>query len=179
MKSTLSNLKSSKSLNIKSYSGFTMVELLMVMGIIGVLAGFVLVSYPAAQKRARDANRKSDIKQYQTAMEVFANKHDGFYPDFITATDPASNAICVTKLGFTASQCPSDIKDAESVCDGGAVCGYKYISNGTGAGADDNATEYVIWGALEQPDSNTFWGVCSTGQSGEFATEPTNSSCPL
>lgn len=158
--------------------GFTMLELLMVMGIIGVLASFVLVTYPAAQKRARDANRKSDLKQYQTALEVYANRNDGFYPSRTTANDPSSSPVCSTDLGFDSGDCPLDPKNNQAVCDSGSTCGYNYISDGSGGGTA-NALDYVLWGALEQPESDTYWIVCSSGKTGEGATAPTDANCPI
>ncbi len=59
--------------------GFTLIELLIVIAIIGILASIVLVSFPAAMKSARDANRKSDLKQLQIALEVY-KQANGFYP---------------------------------------------------------------------------------------------------
>ncbi len=59
--------------------GFTMIELLVVISIIGLLASIVLVSFPGAMKSARDARRKSDISQIKTALEVYYEVH-GVYP---------------------------------------------------------------------------------------------------
>jgi general secretion pathway protein G len=56
-------------------SGFTLVELLIVMAIIGVLATFFIGSYTGVQKKARDANRKSDLTQISKALEIYYNDH--------------------------------------------------------------------------------------------------------
>lgn len=52
-------------------SGFTLVELLIVITIIAVLAAVGLVSYIAFLKNARDAKRQSDIKFIQSALEQY------------------------------------------------------------------------------------------------------------
>jgi prepilin-type N-terminal cleavage/methylation domain-containing protein len=59
--------------------GFTIIELLMVITIIGLLASIVLVSMQGLRAKARDAKRLSDMAAIQTAVEMYANTHDGEY----------------------------------------------------------------------------------------------------
>lgn len=56
-------------------SGFTLVELLIVIAILGVLAGLILANMSGARERARDAQRKSDLKQLQTALRMYYNDY--------------------------------------------------------------------------------------------------------
>lgn len=65
---------------IKMKKGFTLVELLVVMSIIGVLAAVGLGSFTSAQTRGRDAERKSDLKQVSHALELYYADY-GKYPD--------------------------------------------------------------------------------------------------
>lgn len=59
--------------------GFTLVELLVVIAIIGLLSTLAVVSLGTARSKARDARRISDVKQIQTALELyFADA--GVYP---------------------------------------------------------------------------------------------------
>lgn len=71
-----------KSLNIVK-KGFTLVELLVVISIIGVLAAIGLGSFTTAQMRGRDAQRKSDLKQISHSLEIYYSDH-GSYPASIT-----------------------------------------------------------------------------------------------
>jgi len=50
--------------------GFTLLELLIVIALIGILVSLGAASYTAAQKKARDARRQADIRQIATAMEL-------------------------------------------------------------------------------------------------------------
>lgn len=62
------------------HSGFTLIELLVVIAIIGILASIVLVSLTSARAKGRDAKRLSDLREVSTALELYANDHNGQYP---------------------------------------------------------------------------------------------------
>src|SRR3990167_5319557 len=51
--------------------GFTLIELLVVIAIIGVLSTLAVVSLNNARQKSRDAKRVSDVKQVQTALELY------------------------------------------------------------------------------------------------------------
>lgn len=59
--------------------GFTIIELLIVMAIMGILATLIFTVSQTSQMRGRDAQRKSDLKQLSNAMELFFSDH-GQYP---------------------------------------------------------------------------------------------------
>lgn len=59
-------------------AGFTLIELLVVISIIGILSTLAVVSLNNARVKARDAKRVSDIKQVQTALELYVSDSDGY-----------------------------------------------------------------------------------------------------
>lgn len=68
----------------KNIKGFTLIELLVVMAVIVLLAALLIVRFSIAQRKARDATRKSDLKEIQNALELYADDHKGLVPIYIT-----------------------------------------------------------------------------------------------
>lgn len=64
---------------MKKNRGFTLIELLIVITIIGILSSLLVVNYIGVRSRGRDAQRKSDLRQIQTALELFRSDN-GSYP---------------------------------------------------------------------------------------------------
>jgi len=62
----------------KSRFGFTLVELLVVISIIGILSSLSTVSVNIARKKARDAKRQSDISQVQLALYLYFDDNLNF-----------------------------------------------------------------------------------------------------
>lgn len=60
-------------------NGFTLVELLIGMVIIGILATLGFGSFSSSQQKSRDSQRKSDLKQISLALETYYNDV-GSYP---------------------------------------------------------------------------------------------------
>lgn len=63
----------------KRNQGFTIVELLIVIVVIGILALLVITTYSGIQAKARNSKRQSDIKSLQTQLEAFFSQN-GYYP---------------------------------------------------------------------------------------------------
>lgn len=60
--------------------GFTLIELLIVVAIISILAGIVLVGLRPSLNTSRDARRAAELRQIQTALQLYYNRY-GSYPD--------------------------------------------------------------------------------------------------
>ncbi|MDP3900527.1 MAG: prepilin-type N-terminal cleavage/methylation domain-containing protein [bacterium] len=63
----------------KNKSGFTLVELLVVVAIIGMLSSLATVSLNSARTKARDSKRFADVRQLQLAVEL-CFQEGGSYP---------------------------------------------------------------------------------------------------
>lgn len=59
--------------------GFTLIEMLIVIAIIGILASMVLVGLGPVQRQGRDSRRIGDLRQVQNALELYYSKC-GHYP---------------------------------------------------------------------------------------------------
>lgn len=142
---------------LKIGRGFTLIELLIVMAIIGILVALALVSYGAAQKQARDTQRKSDLAQLRNGLENYAAAMGSVYPVATTVT-----ALCtaLTPSGYI-SACVSD-----------PVATMSYNCR-------VDATKYTLWASLESAAAGTFWEVCSNGRSGKTTTAPTSTTCTI
>ena len=77
----------------KLNKGFTLIELLIVIVIIGILATFLMVNFVGVRQRARDAQRKSDLRQIQSGLELYRSD-TGAYP----ANDAFGDAKCGLEL---------------------------------------------------------------------------------
>ena len=66
-------------------SGFTLVELLVVMLIIGLLAAIAIPSFFNQRDKAYDANAKEQARTAETAMETYATDNGGVYTGATTA----------------------------------------------------------------------------------------------
>lgn len=74
--------------------GFTLIELLVVITIIGVLTTLVTTNFVGVRQRARDAQRKSDVRQLQSALELYRTD-EGLYP-IKNSTYRLSTTACPT-----------------------------------------------------------------------------------
>ena len=108
----------------KADKGFTIVELLVVIVVIGILAAITIVAYNGVQNRARATANLSAAQEVQNKAEIFAaDVGNGIYPPsgatFKTNTDtaalsPAAKTVLTTTApstsnptGITYAACPS------------------------------------------------------------------------
>jgi prepilin-type N-terminal cleavage/methylation domain-containing protein len=62
----------------KNKQGFTLIELMVVISIIGVLATVVMGNLNDARSKARDTNRKMTLNRIQIALELYHNKYNTY-----------------------------------------------------------------------------------------------------
>lgn len=74
--------------------GFTIVELLIVIVVIGILAALVITTFTGIQQKARDTERTTDIKALHGQIEAYYAQK-GFYPSL---TDMKTDAWRTTNM---------------------------------------------------------------------------------
>jgi len=72
--------------DLRSQRGFTLIELLIVISIIGIVATLLMANFVGVRQRGRDAQRKSDLRQIQSALELY-RADQGSYPNPLPSCD--------------------------------------------------------------------------------------------
>jgi prepilin-type N-terminal cleavage/methylation domain-containing protein len=131
-------------------NGFTIVELLIVIVVIGILAAITIVAYNGIQDRSSDARRQSDMRNVQGIVEKYA-ADNGAYPSTGSLSTVLSDDNCFAGTsqadwvpGVT-EKLPQSVPNPGKGRSGLGGC-YLYSSNGT---------EYII----------SAWNMKSSGPS--------------
>jgi len=124
----------------KNKKGFTLIELMVAVTIIVLLSAVGMVSYRAANKKARDNKRRSSLEQVRAALEMYRSDNDQ-YPEgnsfdamvstlvtnnylSETPTDPRTGySFYYTSDGYTYRLCALFEADTSGTCDGNPFCG--------------------------------------------------------
>lgn len=128
--------------------GFTIVELLIVIVVIGILAALVIVTYNGIQQKARDTERKTDINALHGQLEAY-QAQNGKYPTLANVNDSVWRATNMKGLDAAALQDPKGA--AQTLVAAPVANAYAYaVSPATcdnGAGGD--CTSYTLTATLE------------------------------
>jgi prepilin-type N-terminal cleavage/methylation domain-containing protein len=119
-------------------SGFTIVELLIVIVVIGILAGLVITTFNGIQQKGRNTERTTDIKAIHGQLEAYYAQ-TGAYPSLAQLNDSAWRATNMKGLDSGALEDPKGIGVAVSGTAGANV--YAYVATPAGCDGDTaNAT---------------------------------------
>lgn len=111
---------------------FTLIELLIVIAIIGVLAGLIIATTGVARPAARDAKRAANLDEIRTALEMYHTQNEA-YP----AAPVGNLASDISGLAPRfISKIPIDPKNVDPFV-------YKYYVNNDGS-------KYILWAKFEQ-----------------------------
>jgi prepilin-type N-terminal cleavage/methylation domain-containing protein len=128
--------------------GFTIVELLIVIVVIGILAALVVVTYSGIQEKARDTERKTDVGALYSKLEEY-QAENAKYPTLDNLND--STWVAANLVGLD-TQAQKDPKGADTdLADAAAANVYSYVATpadcDNGAGGD--CTGYTLTATLE------------------------------
>jgi type IV pilus assembly protein PilE len=135
-------------MNIKKINkGFTLLELLVVIGIIGILVSIGSVAYTSAQARGRDTKRRGDLDAISKAIEQYNAENNGLYPN---------NADCTGYEAYLGSGTPTDPK-----------YGFVYTSTTAntmsgGSGSFCSTTAFCVCDQLEATNTGNAYGRSGT-----------------
>lgn len=119
----------------KFLKGFTLIEILVVISIIGLLAAMGAVSYTSAQKKARDAKRKNDVRAVSNALEQYYVVCGNVY------VTPGNSINCSSPAISIMPTVPRDPKNTPYVCSGCTNASYNLCANGMEA---ESPTGYCV-----------------------------------
>jgi prepilin-type N-terminal cleavage/methylation domain-containing protein len=135
----ISQKLTTNSSKLKASKGFTLIEVLIVVGIIGLLASVVLSGLGSVRSRGRDARRAADLRQVQQGLELYYTREQ-FYPNE-NSWDGLRDALKGANIGITnISNDPLCRDNNDTTCEN-----YEYIT------VSDQ--EYILKALLEDKQS--------------------------
>ena len=144
----------------KRQSGFTIVELLIVIVVIGILATLVIVTFTGIQQKARNSQRQTDINALDSHLEAYYAQ-TGSYPSLAVLTSSGWIGANMKGLDVEALKDPKggDLQAATDATHygyapkaGGAAC----TDTGSGTTATSNCDSFTLTATLEGSPSTTY-----------------------
>lgn len=89
----------------RNEKGFTLVELLIVIGIIGILSVIAIPNFMRFQAKAKQTEAKTNLSALYTAEKAYYAEYGGFYTGLVTIGFQSEGANRNYHVGFMGAQC--------------------------------------------------------------------------
>lgn len=140
------------SLKNRKEQGFTIVELLIVIVVIGILALLVITTYSGIQQKARNSKRQSDVAAIQTQLEAFYQQ-SGYYPSRADMNNGTWLAANLKSLDQNALIDPSNATQSKTLVATPTAKSYSYevtdASDASCESTDTNCAKYTLTATFE------------------------------
>ncbi|HSX36639.1 MAG TPA: prepilin-type N-terminal cleavage/methylation domain-containing protein [Patescibacteria group bacterium] len=134
----------------RKQQGFTIVELLIVIVVIGILAALVITTYTGIQAKARNSKRDTDINAVQTQLEAYFAQN-GHYPSLTDMNNSSWLSTNMKSLDVGALQDPQGSSGTLVTAPVAKSYAYAVVnSGGTSCESDDTTcATYTLTATLE------------------------------
>jgi prepilin-type N-terminal cleavage/methylation domain-containing protein len=130
-------------------SGFSLLELLVVVSIIGILIALGTVAFSTAQKKSRDSRRRSDVKAMQEAFEQYKAQIGSYGDcDVMADYDDGAGSIMPGGLPQDPKNSGSFVYNTDTACatDAYCVCALMESSSGNADAPTASACNFLSSG---------------------------------
>lgn len=128
--------------------GFTIVELLIVIVVIGILVALVITTFSGIQKKARDTERQTDIKAIHGQVEAYFAQN-GKYPTLANLNDDSWVGSNLKGLDLDALQDPKGSSNDLQGSAAANIYAYAVTPSGCDNGAGGDCDTYTLTATLE------------------------------